>query len=95
MLVVDPLKRITIPEIRDHPWFTNKLPVYLSLAPCRIEKEVNCSGERRCQRKEWLFYISRCRIIDEIFLVVGVVPMVVPLDIFHVKIKFPCCYSLW
>lgn len=40
MLVVDPLKRITIPEIRDHPWFTNKLPVYLSLPPCKIEKEV-------------------------------------------------------
>ncbi|CAM9363048.1 unnamed protein product, partial [Scytosiphon promiscuus] len=30
MLVVDPMKRITIPEIRRHPWFTHKLPSYLT-----------------------------------------------------------------
>lgn len=41
MLVVDPLKRITIPEIRKHPWFTSKLPFYLSLPPSTIEKEVS------------------------------------------------------
>lgn len=29
MLVVDPLKRITIPEIKKHPWFTADLPSYL------------------------------------------------------------------
>lgn len=29
MLVVDPLKRITIPEIQRHPWFVAELPVYL------------------------------------------------------------------
>ncbi|CAM9756336.1 unnamed protein product, partial [Discosporangium mesarthrocarpum] len=39
MLVVDPMKRITIPEIRAHPWFKAKLPLYLSLPPGRIEKE--------------------------------------------------------
>ncbi|CAL5229165.1 g12440 [Coccomyxa viridis] len=31
MLVVDPLKRITIPEIRQHPWFTLHLPRYLAV----------------------------------------------------------------
>ncbi|BDA43258.1 Serine/threonine protein kinase OSK3 [Coccomyxa sp. Obi] len=31
MLVVDPLKRITIPEIRQHPWFTYHLPRYLAV----------------------------------------------------------------
>eukprot|EP01103_Thecamoeba_quadrilineata_P013486 TRINITY_DN3766_c0_g1_i1.p1 TRINITY_DN3766_c0_g1~~TRINITY_DN3766_c0_g1_i1.p1 ORF type:complete len:513 (+),score=82.04 TRINITY_DN3766_c0_g1_i1:190-1539(+) len=29
MLVVDPLKRITIDEIREHPWFLKNLPDYL------------------------------------------------------------------
>ncbi|CBN77875.1 SNF1-related protein kinase [Ectocarpus siliculosus] len=39
MLVVDPMKRITIPEIRRHPWFTHKLPAYLSRPHFKIEKE--------------------------------------------------------
>jgi 5'-AMP-activated protein kinase, catalytic alpha subunit len=38
MLVVDPMKRITIPEIRTHPWFQHKLPAYLALAPAMIER---------------------------------------------------------
>jgi 5'-AMP-activated protein kinase catalytic alpha subunit len=33
MLLVDPLKRISIPEIRLHPWFSSKLPRYLALPP--------------------------------------------------------------
>lgn len=31
MLLVDPMKRITIPEIRQHPWFTTHLPRYLAV----------------------------------------------------------------
>ena len=31
MLVVDPLKRISIPEIRQHPWFAQNMPRYLVL----------------------------------------------------------------
>ena len=31
MLLVDPLKRITIPEIRQHPWFTIHLPRYIAV----------------------------------------------------------------
>lgn len=33
MLVVDPLKRITIAEIRKHQWFAMKLPKYLAYSP--------------------------------------------------------------
>ncbi|KAM7268382.1 hypothetical protein ACFE04_010548 [Oxalis oulophora] len=33
MLVVDPMKRITIPEIRQHPWFQLHLPRYLAVPP--------------------------------------------------------------
>mmetsp|Transcript_6363 Transcript_6363/g.12098 ORF Transcript_6363/g.12098 Transcript_6363/m.12098 type:complete len:496 (+) Transcript_6363:583-2070(+) len=33
MLYVDPLKRITIPEIRQHSWFSTHLPRYLSVPP--------------------------------------------------------------
>ena len=31
--MVDPLKRITIPEIRQHPWFLTSLPDYLANPP--------------------------------------------------------------
>ena len=33
MLVVDPVKRITIPDITQHPFFTNDLPRYLTPLP--------------------------------------------------------------
>ena len=39
MLVVDPMKRITIPEIRQHPWFQHKLPQYLHFTPDLLEKQ--------------------------------------------------------
>nr|CCA17060.1 SNF1related protein kinase catalytic subunit alpha p [Albugo laibachii Nc14] len=39
MLVVDPMKRITIPEIRQHPWFQMDLPPYLRTPPEMIENE--------------------------------------------------------
>lgn len=38
MLVVDPIKRITIAEVRQHPWYQHKLPVYLTLSPAAIER---------------------------------------------------------
>lgn len=33
MLIVDPLKRITIPQIRQHHWFKAHLPRYLAVPP--------------------------------------------------------------
>ncbi|XP_070024307.1 SNF1-related protein kinase catalytic subunit alpha KIN10-like isoform X2 [Nicotiana sylvestris] len=33
MLIVDPMKRMTIPEIRLHPWFQAHLPRYLAVPP--------------------------------------------------------------
>ncbi|KAG6398352.1 hypothetical protein SASPL_139810 [Salvia splendens] len=33
MLIVDPMKRISIPEIRAHPWFQAHLPRYLAVPP--------------------------------------------------------------
>jgi len=33
MLVVEPMKRITIREIREHPWFQFRLPRYLAVPP--------------------------------------------------------------
>ena len=38
MLEVDPITRITIPEIRLHPWFQHKLPPYLRHPPEYTEK---------------------------------------------------------
>ncbi|KAG2452015.1 hypothetical protein HYH02_003056 [Chlamydomonas schloesseri] len=47
MLLVDPLKRITIPEIRQHPWFNMHLPRYLAVMQAepvvgvpRIDEEI-------------------------------------------------------
>jgi carbon catabolite-derepressing protein kinase len=37
MLVVDPVRRITIPEILQHPFFTKDLPRYLSPFPIAQE----------------------------------------------------------
>lgn len=37
MLVVDPVKRTTIPEILQHPFFTKDLPRYLSPLPIAPE----------------------------------------------------------
>ncbi|GFP90383.1 snf1-related protein kinase catalytic subunit alpha kin10 [Phtheirospermum japonicum] len=33
MLIVDPMKRMTIPDIRAHPWFQAHLPRYLAVPP--------------------------------------------------------------
>lgn len=43
MLEVDPMKRITIPEIRLHPWFQHKLPPYLRHPPELMEKQERIS----------------------------------------------------
>jgi len=42
MLVVDPMKRSTIQEVRQHPWFQHKLPAYLALPPDSIEQQERC-----------------------------------------------------
>ena len=39
ILVVDPLKRATIAEIRQHPWFQKNLPAYLALNPMILETD--------------------------------------------------------
>eukprot|EP00603_Paraphysomonas_imperforata_P000066 CAMPEP_0114429040 /NCGR_PEP_ID=MMETSP0103-20121206/9261_1 /TAXON_ID=37642 ORGANISM="Paraphysomonas imperforata, Strain PA2" /NCGR_SAMPLE_ID=MMETSP0103 /ASSEMBLY_ACC=CAM_ASM_000201 /LENGTH=517 /DNA_ID=CAMNT_0001598325 /DNA_START=417 /DNA_END=1970 /DNA_ORIENTATION=+ len=45
MLVVDPMKRITVHDIRQHPWFLHKLPAYLTLAPAMIERRERVMDE--------------------------------------------------
>jgi len=39
MLVVDPMKRLTISEVRQHPWFLQKLPVYMSMLPAEMDMQ--------------------------------------------------------
>jgi len=45
MLLVDPMKRVTIPEIRQHPWFTAKLARYLRGAAAK-RRGASETGER-------------------------------------------------
>lgn len=40
MLVVDPMKRITIREIREHSWFKARLPRYLAVPPPDTAQQV-------------------------------------------------------
>jgi len=39
MLIVDPIKRITIAEIRNHLWFSQSIPAYLTLTPKQLEDQ--------------------------------------------------------
>eukprot|EP00479_Gromia_sphaerica_P001197 TRINITY_DN11362_c0_g1_i1.p2 TRINITY_DN11362_c0_g1~~TRINITY_DN11362_c0_g1_i1.p2 ORF type:complete len:59 (+),score=7.29 TRINITY_DN11362_c0_g1_i1:152-328(+) len=39
MLAVDPIKRISIAEIRQHPWFQHNLSMYLSLSATETIKQ--------------------------------------------------------
>ncbi|XP_058107346.1 serine/threonine protein kinase OSK1-like isoform X4 [Magnolia sinica] len=40
ILVVDPIKRMTIPEIRQHPWFQHHLPGYLAVPAIDVLQRV-------------------------------------------------------
>ncbi len=41
MLVVDPMERITVEEIKRHPWFRTNLPVYIDhLLEARVEPDI-------------------------------------------------------
>ncbi len=55
MLVVDPLKRLTIAQIRRHPWFTTALPLYLTIAPAAVcEEEEALAAALAYQRRRGL-----------------------------------------
>nr|XP_043631820.1 SNF1-related protein kinase catalytic subunit alpha KIN10 isoform X1 [Erigeron canadensis]XP_043631821.1 SNF1-related protein kinase catalytic subunit alpha KIN10 isoform X1 [Erigeron canadensis] len=45
LLVVDPMKRMTIPEIRGHPWFQAHLPRYLAVPPPDSMQQVKKTDE--------------------------------------------------
>ncbi|KAI3520865.1 hypothetical protein L1887_10317 [Cichorium endivia] len=45
LLVVDPMKRMTIPEIRAHPWFQAHLPRYLAVPPPDSMQQVKKTDE--------------------------------------------------
>lgn len=69
MLLVDPLKRITIPEIRQHPWFTVHLPRYLAVMQAdnaggqgrRLDDEILIEVERLGFQKEFVVESLRSR----------------------------------
>lgn len=50
MLVVDPMKRITMLDIRNHAWFQHKLPAYLSLTPDVIDMQDRYVDEEIVQK---------------------------------------------
>ncbi|KAG7543881.1 Protein kinase domain [Arabidopsis thaliana x Arabidopsis arenosa] len=50
MLMVDPLMRISITEIRQHPWFNNHLPFYLYIPPLDTIEETKKIDEEIIQK---------------------------------------------
>ena len=44
------MKRITIPEVRQHAWFLHKLPAYLALPPETIEMQERYIDEEIIQK---------------------------------------------
>ncbi|KAL9297201.1 hypothetical protein ACSQ67_023097 [Phaseolus vulgaris] len=46
MLVVDPMRRMTIPEIRQHPWFQARLPRYLAIDEEILQEVVKMGFDR-------------------------------------------------
>jgi len=51
MLVVDPIRRITIPEVAAHPWFKTNLPLYLSVPPAAAEAELEAQEAIRAHSR--------------------------------------------
>lgn len=49
MLIVDPMKRITIPEIRQHAWFQVQLPCHLAVPPPDTAQQVKKINEEVLQ----------------------------------------------
>ncbi|CAK9326826.1 unnamed protein product [Citrullus colocynthis] len=50
LLVVDPLRRITIPQIRQHPWFQAHLPRYLAVNPISTMRQLEKIDEDVLQK---------------------------------------------
>lgn len=71
MLNVDPLKRITIPEIKNHPWFVQDLPAYLRDFPeDNIDMnemfEISNLDEHILQEMQHMYNMNRPTLIAEL-----------------------------
>jgi 5'-AMP-activated protein kinase catalytic alpha subunit len=63
ILKADPLHRITIPEIRGHPWFRVQLPLYLAVPPPEYAQQLKRIDEDVASRVEKLGF-DRNHLID-------------------------------
>jgi 5'-AMP-activated protein kinase, catalytic alpha subunit len=71
MLVVDPLKRITIGEIRKHPWFLVRLPKYLTFSPSAVQRPIQEIDEEilndlLSKYNDMSITISRDKLVEEL-----------------------------
>ncbi|KAI9293588.1 Pkinase-domain-containing protein [Neoconidiobolus thromboides FSU 785] len=64
MLVVDPLQRITIQDIRQHPWFLKDLPEYLKPLPDTVENDEQIPDENIIKNMEKKMGLSHQSIIN-------------------------------
>jgi serine/threonine protein kinase len=54
ILKADPLNRITVPEIRCHPWFHQHLPRYLAVDIPQYVQQLKCV----CASSDWLLFLQ-------------------------------------
>lgn len=64
MLVVDPLQRMTIHDVRQHPWFLLDLPDYLSPLPGMVEDEITTLDEEIIKALEKKMSLSTHTIVQ-------------------------------
>ena len=66
LLVVDPMRRYTIEDIRRHPWFQTRLPMYLTLQPNEEREEMEKSRIDMAIVQELLKVVSvKCAEIED------------------------------
>lgn len=49
--MVDPIIRISIPEIRQHPWFNIHIPRYLAVPPLDISAQKVITFSVKCSKR--------------------------------------------
>eukprot|EP01116_Phalansterium_solitarium_P015304 TRINITY_DN3369_c0_g3_i6.p1 TRINITY_DN3369_c0_g3~~TRINITY_DN3369_c0_g3_i6.p1 ORF type:complete len:464 (+),score=86.50 TRINITY_DN3369_c0_g3_i6:371-1762(+) len=66
MLVVDPLRRITVAEIRTHPWFQQDLPRYLRVAAQPVSGRIEHIDEAVLAELLDKFHVDRAFAVEQL-----------------------------
>jgi len=74
MLVVDPMARTSISQIREHPWYQENLPAYLRFTPMRTTLTADTIDEAVLQELMLKFRLSRPQAVSALLDGEGDIP---------------------